>query len=369
MDLLQVTQDLMRFRTESGNIAEINRCIAYIENMFSGTDARINIFREVEKAPVIFISNSQTQDFDALVLGHIDVVPAEDNMFEPRMEDGKLFGRGSLDMKSFASVALNSMLYVLKNKLDIKFGVMLSTDEEVGGRGTEAFLDAYPKLKAKIVLDNDVGGDILKIINKCKQPVFIKLSAQGKEAHGSCPWNGIDANEKIIQVCANLRKFYPYYSVDGKIPQNKWVDTMHVGKIVGGNVTNIISDYAEAMLDIRLIETSPAKKLFENIEKSLVDGVDYKVVSQGTAVVMDENNEYIKAYKSLAEKSLGKKIEFEQQGGATDSRAFAERGSIVIMHSGSGDGMHASGEYVEFETVEKLAEIQVEFLRNFANKK
>lgn len=369
MNLLKTTQDLMRFRTESGNISEINKCVEYIEKIFSGTEAQINVFREVEKAPVIFVSNSQTQDFDVLILGHIDVVPASDEMFVPYMKDEKLFGRGSLDMKSFAAVAINSMLYVLENKLDIKFGIILSSDEEVGSRGTEAFLDTHPMLKSKIVLDNDVGGDILKIINKCKQPVFIKLTAHGKEAHGSCPWSGIDANEKIIQVCTNLRKFYPYYSSDGKIPQNKWTDTMHVGKIEGGVAANVIPDHAEALLDIRLIETSPAEKLFENLEKSLVDGVEYKVVSQGVAVVMDENNEYIRDYKAFAEKALGKKIEFEQQGGATDSRAFAERGSIVIMHSGSGDGMHASGEYVEFETVEKLAEIQTEFLKHLANKK
>lgn len=369
MNLLQTTQDLMKFRTESGNIAEINKCIGYIEKIFSNTGAHINVFREVEKAPVIFISNSQTQNFDVLVLGHIDVVPADDEMFVPYVKNGKLFGRGSLDMKSFAAVAINSMLCVLESKLDIKFGIILSSDEEVGSRGTEAFLDTHPMLKAKIVLDNDVGGDILKIINKCKQPIFIKLTAHGKEAHGSTPWEGIDANEKIMQVCVNLRKFYPYYSADGKIPQNKWVDTMHVGKISGGTAANVIPNYAEAVLDFRLIETSPAEKLFENIEKSLLEGVEYKIVSQGTAVVMDENNEYIKAYKTFAEQKLGKKIEFEQIGGATDSRAFAERGSVVIMHSGSGDGMHASSEYVEFETVEKLAEIQVEFLKYLATEK
>ena len=71
-------------------------------------------------------------------------------------------------------------------------------------------------------------------------------------------------------------------------------------------------------------------------------------------------------YKHFAEEILGQKIEFEHIGGATDSRAFAVRGSIVIMHSGSGEGMHAKGEYVEVESVKKLAEIQIRFLDKLA---
>ena len=63
---------------------------------------------------------------------------------------------------------------------------------------------------------------------------------------------------------------------------------------------------------------------------------------------------------------MGKKIKFEYEGGATDAREFAVRGSTVIMHSGTGDGMHASEEFVEIESVEKLSEIQIAFLEKIA---
>ena len=97
-------------------------------------------------------------------------------------------------MKSFAAVALNSMMYVYEHKLPLKFGVILSTDEEKGSKSTESFLEAYPDIKAQIVLDNDVGGDITKIVSKCKNPVFVKLLSKGQEAHGATPWDGVDAN-------------------------------------------------------------------------------------------------------------------------------------------------------------------------------
>lgn len=60
---------------------------------------------------------------------------------------------------------------------------------------------------------------------------------------------------------------------------------------------------------------------------------------------------------------------FEQIGGATDSRAFAVRGSTVIMNSGTGEGMHANGEYVEIDSVKKLAQIQTKFLDKLALEK
>ncbi len=369
MDLLNLTQELIRFRTETGNLPEIEKAFAYIEKLFQNTGAQTTIFRKDGVSPVIFIRNHDVQNFDVLCLGHIDVVPAEDHMFQPYIKDGKMFGRGTLDMKSFAAVALNSMFHVLEKKLPVKFAVILSSDEEKGSAGTHAFMEAYPEMSAKIVLDNDVGGDIRKLVSKCKNPVFVKIEAEGKEAHGSTPWEGIDANEKLMQTWLNIRKIYPYYSQELPLPEDTWFDTVHFAKIEGGDVANVISNHAEALLDFRLTENSSVENLRKNLDSCMVDGVSYKIVSESTPVVMDEQNPHILAYKKFAEDILGKKIEFEHIGGATDSRVFAEKGSIVIMHSGSGGGMHAKGEFVDINSVRQIAEIQTRFLDKLALEK
>ena len=128
---------------------------------------------------------------DALVLGHIDVVKRRTACLRRKIEDGRMYGRGTLDMKSFAAVAMNSMHYVLEHKPAVKFGVILSTDEEQGSKSTHAFMARYPELNVGVVLDNDVGGDIGVIINKCKSPVFVRLTAEGVPAHGSTPWTAL----------------------------------------------------------------------------------------------------------------------------------------------------------------------------------
>ncbi len=367
MDLFKTVETLVKFKTETGSAEEIDKCLAYIASCFDGTDAVVQIERFKDASPVIFIRNNHDMMQDALVLGHIDVVRADDKMFVPYIDDGKMFGRGTLDMKSFAAVAIHSMLYVLQNKLPVKFGIILSTDEEKGSKSTHAFMQRFPQLNVKVVLDNDVGGDITKIINKCKNPVFVKLIAEGKQAHGSTPWEGIDANELLMRSLANLRQFFPYYDLKNGEPKNTWVDTMHAALIKGGEVSNIIAGYAEALLDVRLTETSTLEQLEMKLQNACVEGVTYKIVSSSTPVVMSETNPLILEYKKLAEKILGTSIEFQQIGGATDARLFAEKGATVIMHSGTGEGMHADGEYVVMKSVEDLAEIQIEYLKSLAH--
>ena len=366
MKVIDIAQNLMRFRTETGNIPEIEKCLEYAKSLFNGLDVKGGIYHFDNASPVLFLSNVETDNYDVVCLGHLDVVPAADDMFSPYIKDGKLYGRGSLDMKSFAAVALNSLEHVLKNKLPLKFAVILSTDEEKGSKSTHAFMEAHPNLKAKIVLDNDVGGDINKIISKCKNPVFVKIMAEGQAAHGSTPWEGIDANEILMETLHNIRQIYPYYSKGGVNPQNKWIDTVHVAIMNGGEVSNVIARHAEAVLDFRLTENSTVENLKRNLDKCMAQGATYKISSESTPVVMDEKNPFILDYKHFAEQALGHPLEFEHIGGATDSRAFAVRGSVVIMHSGTGEGMHAEGEYVEIDSVEKIADTQIKFLNKLA---
>ena len=361
MDLRKITEKLISFRTETGNSKEIDLCLKYVEGLLKTNIHKI-IYRHKQLAPVMLLSNCKSMDFDVLAVGHLDVVPADAKLFKCTCKNNKLYGRGTLDMKSFAAVCLDSLEYVIKEKLPLKFGVLLSTDEEKGSFGLDSFLNQYPQLKSKIVLDVDVAGDITKIITKCKNPVFIKITATGLEAHGSTPWNGIDANEKMLQVLNNIRKIYPYFSKESVKPTDTWVDTVHFAKIQGGDVVNVISSQCEALLDFRLTEKSSLADLEKNLKSCLVSNVKYEIISSSHPVIMNEKNPYIVEYKKLAEQVLGKKIKYEYVGGATDARAFDEKGSIIIMHSGSGKGIHASGEYVEWETVEQLAKIQKSFL-------
>ena len=119
-------------------------------------------------------------------------------------------------------------------------------------------------------------------------------------------------------------------------------------------------------MDIRLTETSTVEDLAKNLREACAPGVSYEIVSASTPVVMADNPQIL-AYKRLAEQVTGRKIVFEQIGGATDARLFCGKRATVIMHSGTGEGMHADGEYVVWQSVEELARIQIEYLKSLAN--
>jgi len=365
MDLVKTIMDLIKIKSVTGDKEETEKVVNYCKDLFKNTNAVIKVFEYENTPPVLFIANKDVQKYDVMGLGHLDVVPAPDDMFEPYIEDGKLYGRGSLDMKSWAVVAFKTMMHVLENNLDLSYAIVLSTDEEKGGYGAEAFVK-NENIDAKIVLDNDVGGDITSIVNKCKNPTFVRIIAKGYEAHGSMPWDGIDANEKLIQTLTNLRKHYKYYSKDGDKPENTWIDTMHVAKINGGVADNVISGYAEATIDFRLTETSKLSDLEKLLNSVLEDGVTYEIEATSVPVVMKEDNPYIADYKKFAENILGREIKFEQIGGATDSRLYANKGSTVIMHSGDGEGMHTIGEYTSIESIEKISDIQIRFMEKLS---
>ncbi len=367
--LLQTILDLISIPTVTGNASAIDRCLDYVKNRLLSLGASVEISYDKKASPVLFASNVQAKHFDVLILGHLDVVPAEDTMFHPKFEDDKIYGRGALDMKSFAAVAMHSMGYVIEKKLPIKFGIIFSTDEEQGSLSLEAFLQKNSDLKADIVLDNDVGGDITKIITRCKNPVYVKLTATGKAAHGSTPWEGLDANERLFETWQNIRKIYPAYASDKPAPKNTWIDTVHFAKMKGGDTANIISDHATALLDFRLTEKSSVETLKKRLQSCIKEGVSFEIEMSSVPVMIDEKNGILLAYKECAEQVLGKKIDFEYIGGATDSRAFYQRGSIIIMHSGSGQGMHGKDEYVDFKSVEQVAKIQTTFLSQLVAKK
>ena len=327
MELRKIVTDLIKFRTETGNAKEIEDCFGYVLGLL-GDKVVKKVYQKDKLAPVMLLSNADTLDFDVMVVGHLDVVPAEDKMFEPKFDGDILRGRGALDMKSFAAVGIKLLEYVVAENLPIKFGLLFSSDEEKGSFGLDAFLREYSQIKSKVVLDVDVAGDINKIIAKCKNPVFVKIIAEGMEAHGSTPWLGIDANEKMLQVLGNIRKKYPYFSKESPKPKNTWIDTVHFAKIEGGSVANVISNRCEALLDFRLTEKSTVVELEEKLAACMIEGVKYEIVTSSHPVVMDEKNPYIVKYKELAEKILGKSIDFEYMGGATDSREFAEKDQL-----------------------------------------
>ena len=66
MNLLETIQGLIRFRTETGNLSEIDKCMTYCQNLFKNSGAYIDVCRYKDVSPVLFIRNKDVDDFDVI---------------------------------------------------------------------------------------------------------------------------------------------------------------------------------------------------------------------------------------------------------------------------------------------------------------
>ena len=353
--LLDDIIEMLKIKSVSGDENAIEQMLQWVKDNFREEGVFIAEWNFDNASPVLLLSNCQGLDFDVLAVGHLDVVPAKDEMFSPKIDNGKLFARGSLDMKSSVAVCLETLRYSKAKK--IRFGVLITTDEETTSNGMKALQKANI-IKAKIVFDPDAG-DLYNLVEKYKHPVSVELVAQGKNAHSSKPWEGENAIRKVVTALNELEKYFSYY--DQK-PESTWVDTMVVTAFDSPTTYNVVPAEAIARINFRLTENTSLEKL-QNLLEDVCKKTNchYKVLLSSHGVYMDANNPYIRKYLEIAENIVGRKVNVTHSCGATDSRMFADS-SVIIMHGINGDNIHADGEFAEIDSIFTLSEIQKSFI-------
>jgi acetylornithine deacetylase len=179
--------------------------------------------------------------------GHTDVVPVDGqdwsfNPFELTEKDGKLYGRGSADMKGFIAVVLAMVPQFLAAKLKRPIHFAFSCDEEVGCRGVRplvAHLRAQIKKPAAVIVGEPTS---MQVVNAHKSAVRFATEVTGHESHSALTDQGVNAimvAGEIIHEISSLRadliaagdptgRFDPPYS------------TIHIGTISGGTAQNIV---------------------------------------------------------------------------------------------------------------------------------
>lgn len=310
------------------------------------------------------ISNTKDTNLDLLFLCHIDVVDAPKSLFTLQEKNNIFYGRGVFDMKGPTVCVLEALKNYFSKNNHKKIGLLLVSDEEVGGENGTKYWSSI--LSPKVVIEPDSAQPIDKIIESAKQPFFVKLISSGISAHGSRPWLGIDAIQELLSSIQYIQEKgnFQYYSQDN-LPLNQgWVHTMHIGKIQGGTSMNAIADTAEATLDFRFIDSQKideVKAILKNLPSS---NVQYEVISQGILVKTDLSHPIVQTYKNITESVIGIPLLPSKAFGATDGRYFSHK-STLITHQATGGDAHGDNEWVSKESLLDLTQIYHNFLNYF----
>ncbi len=200
-NILDLTKDLIRFRSMLSRPDEIIRCADFIERFLEDIGASC---RRIDCDGVPSIAALPGPDFaPILLMSHIDVVDAPDQLFEPEEKDGKLYGRGSFDDKyavALSMILFREHLYKARKEgraqEDLSLGILITGDEEAGGH--KGAREALKTIRTDFCIALD-GGNVRKIVTKEKGVLRLKLISRGKAAHGSRPWLGENAIEKLFE--------------------------------------------------------------------------------------------------------------------------------------------------------------------------
>lgn len=192
--------------------------------------------------------------------GHTDIVPVvgqawDTDPFVLTEVDGKLFGRGSCDMKGFIATGLALVPEMVDADLKYPIQFAFSYDEEVGCIGApfmiSEMIEKLPKAKAVIVGEPSM----MQVVTGHKGAIGFITKVHGFEIHSSLMHNGVSAVMTAARLIEWLRKQF----VDGMNATPNDVDalfeppftTFHVGVINGGTASNITAKYCEFTTDIR----------------------------------------------------------------------------------------------------------------------
>lgn len=184
---------------------------------------------------------------DVLVTGHIDTVQPNSNWTlsptEPKVEAGKMYGRGSSDMK--CGVAIMLYLATLPSLRD-NVSFLFYCDEEYDFTGMKKFISEYKnKIKPKLIISLDGGN--LQIGNSCRGLIEVKISVEGKAGHSAKPNSGINAITESMKVINKLKIWLRSFSSN-----ELGNSTLNIAYINGGGSEgNIIAEKCEYIVEIR----------------------------------------------------------------------------------------------------------------------
>lgn len=272
---------------------------------------------------------------------------------EPRIEDGRLYGRGAYDMKAGLAAAMSAAAAVTGLAGDVVVAAVC--DEEAGALGTKAFLEHGPRVDAAIVTEPTD----LAVAVAHKGFVGFEIETIGRAAHGSQPDLGIDAILAMGPILVELRALDQRLR-DGRKHPLLGTESLHASLVEGGQE---FSTYPERCLVVGEWRTLPEgadveRELGEAINRSGISG-DLRLLFKGDPFEAADDDGFVRLVRHLAQaETVGVPY-------WADSAHLAAAGIPTVLFGPSGAGAHASVEWVDLPSIERTRDVLVAVARNY----
>ncbi len=204
-----------------------------------------------------------------LLNGHTDVQPAgsgwKHDPFGAEMEGGRLFGRGSVDMKAGLAAVVYAVEALRRAQVRLKGDLVITAvaDEVGGGHQGTGFLARIGKLQANMAVVCEPTGDCVNVAHR--GTVWIEIEARGRSAHGGRPWLGVNAISKVAKVAQAIEEdLVP--RLKGRTHPLLPAPTINFGTIHGGNKFNLVADHCVLQIDRRTVPGETVTEVLKQVE-------------------------------------------------------------------------------------------------------
>ena len=308
---------------------------------------------------------------DTVTLGegwHVDTPP-----LEAVVRDGRLYGRGSCDMKGGLACALSALFALLKDvaareSLPARgFSLICSVDEEDQMRGVEAAIDAGWVGACEWVLDTEPTDGQIQVAHKGR--TWFELTMEGVTAHASQPWEGADAVAAMAEAIAHIRRAFCALPAHDELGPA----TVTFGQITGGYQPYVVPDSCTAWIDMRLVpptDTAAARAIVEEAiatAQAAVPGCtgSYVITGDRPAIERDPASPLLAALRDAA-RTCGTPADVGFFTGYTDTAVIAGRcanRNCMSYGPGSLALAHKPNEYVPRADIERVERVLTELVR------
>ena len=306
--------------------------------------------------------------FSVLFEAHQDTVPVDGMIVEPfgaKVEGGKLYGRGSCDVKAGVAVMLTAFARLVKEKPagSAQVTVAFTVDEEHGGSGIQSLMQSGLRADYAIVAEPT----LLNIVHAHKGVARWAIETTGRACHSSRPDQGVNAVYRMARLLTAIEEYAQQLQ---KLPPDPLLGprTISVGRVLGGVSPNTVPDFCRADVDRRLIPGETYDTATADLDAFLRarPDVDFPfTLARGSAGCLplgpDLSVELVKRFGATIDSVVGKHTVHPVPFG-TDAATVAAVGVPVVVF-GPGDiaQAHTKDEWIDLAQLEPAAEILFRF--------
>lgn len=375
--ILQLLSDLIRIDSVSPSLvpggqgeAEIARHLGdYMQSM--GLEVRYQEFLP-GRPNVIGVLKGTGGGKSLMLNGHIDTVNTagmDIDPLYPRYEDGKVYGRGSFDMKGGVAAMVEAASAIARSGRRLRGDVIVTGvgDEEYASAGTEAIVREY---KADAAVNCEPTG--LDLVLAHKGFAWMRTTVEGKAAHGSLPWEGVDAITKAARFLVELEKM-----ASEEFPKRTHPlvgsGSVHASLISGGAELSTYPAKCVVELERRTIPGEDKDTVVREMEALLgrISAADPKFRARNEVFFYRSSFEaspkepIVQALHGACVEVLGKEPSYSGTNPWLDSAILKDAGIPTAVFGPSGGGAHSAVEWVDFRSVVDTARVLCRAIANF----